>query len=106
MSPRRPAAALTSFSVLLVGLVLGPPSGVAKVPGPNGQIAYARNVPALDDTISFTIDPDGTHRRRLFPGASEFPHWSPDGERVAILACVDPPICRTAAVIVDPQTGD
>ncbi|HTG48772.1 MAG TPA: hypothetical protein VK646_14065 [Actinomycetota bacterium] len=77
----------------------------AKVPGPNGRIAFARYASKLGDTITYTADPDGTHRVRLFPGASGSPHWSPDGSRIVISACADPPVCDTAAVIVDPDTG-
>jgi Tol biopolymer transport system component len=77
----------------------------AKVPGPNGRIAFARYDPTLDDTVTYTANPDGTHVHRLFPGASGSPHWSPDGSQVAIGACADPPVCDTAAVIVNPDTG-
>lgn len=76
-----------------------------KVAGTTGRIAFARYDPALGDTVTYTANPDGSHLRQLFPGASEAPHWSPDGSRVAILACADPPVCDTAAVIVDPDTG-
>src|SRR4051794_8673801 len=77
----------------------------AKVPGANGRIAFARYDPALGDTVTFTANPDGSHVQQLLAGASEVPHWSPDGSRVAVLACADPPVCDTAAVTVDPDTG-
>jgi Tol biopolymer transport system component len=93
-------AALTMFGLVGVG-----GSVDAKVPGPNGQIVFARSDPSLDDTVTYAVNPDGTHLRQFFPGASEAPHWSPDGSKVALLACLDPPVCRTAAVIVNPDTG-
>lgn len=77
----------------------------AKVPGPVGQIAFARFDPSLGDTVTYTVNPDGSELHRLFPGASGSPRWSPDGSRVAIGACADPPVCDTEAVIVDPATG-
>jgi Tol biopolymer transport system component len=77
----------------------------AKVRGPDGQIVFGRFDPALNDEVSFTVNPDGTHLHQLFPGASEAPHWSPDGSQIALLACLDPPVCDTAAVIVNPATG-
>jgi Tol biopolymer transport system component len=71
--------------------------------GPNGLVAFARE--AGDDTISYTVNPDGTHLKRLFPGFSGGPRWSSDGRRVSVLACADPPACRTAVVIINPDTG-
>jgi hypothetical protein len=56
--PLRRATALliatTVFGALAPNLVQ------VKVPGRNGQIVFARLKPALDDTASFTVDPDGT----------------------------------------------
>ena len=64
-------------------LVLGAPVASGKVPGPNGRIAFAREIPALDgDTATFTVDPDGTSSTRLLPGGSGGPHWSPDGSEI------------------------
>ena len=98
---RAAAAAVLVFAGLVA---LGTPAQ-GNVPGPNGRIAFARDDPALDDTVTYTANPDGTHMQRLFPGASGSPHWSPDGSQVAIGACADPPVCDTAAVIVNPDTG-
>jgi Tol biopolymer transport system component len=97
------------FAIVVTAMMFGPigvgGSAEAKVPGPNGQIVFARFDPSLDDTVTYAMNPDGSHVRQLFPGASEGPHWSPDGSKVALLSCLDPPVCRTAAVIVDPDTG-
>ena len=96
-------AVVTAVTFTFVTLV-GPSAG-AVVPGPNGQIAFAREIPRLEDTASFRIDPDGTDQARLLRGASGGPHWSPDGGEIAVNACANPPDCTTAAAIVDPDTG-
>jgi TolB protein len=95
--------------LIVLGLVAGlagpaalpaPPAG-AKVPGPNGRIAFARFVPALGATATFTVNPDGTEVRQLFargsrssdgggltritsnPGGDDIPgDYSPDGKRL------------------------
>ena len=91
-------------SAMLLGLM--PPGLIeAKVPGPNGQIAFARFRPAHEDFATFTINPNGTHEQRLLPGGSELPHWAPFGKRVSVLACLNPPACTTAVGIVDPDSG-
>jgi hypothetical protein len=78
----------------------------AKVPGPNGRIAFARFDPAMDGTVTYTVNPDGSQVEQLFiRGQSEFPHWSPDGSEVSIFtACTDGEE-DCAATIVDPDTG-
>jgi Tol biopolymer transport system component len=92
--------ALTALG--LVGSV-GPVD--AKVPGPNGRIAFARFDPELGDSATYTMDPDGSDVRQLFPGASGNPRWSPDGSKITVGAsCVDGGE-NCAATIVDPDTG-
>ncbi len=70
-----------------------------------GWLVFTRFDPAIGDDATFLRHPDGS-LRRLFPGGSSGPHWSPDGELVSIAACADPPACQTAAVLVDPDTRD
>ena len=96
----------TVSAMTFLGLLAATGSAYGKVPGPNGQIAFSRFDPSLGDTVTYVVDPDGTHLRQVFPGASEAPHWSPDGSKIALVACADPPVCDTAAVIVDPNTGN
>jgi dipeptidyl aminopeptidase/acylaminoacyl peptidase len=78
----------------------------AKVPGPNGRIAFARFDPALGGTVTYTANPDGSRVQQLFThGHSEGPRWSPDGSEVSIsTACTDGEE-DCAATIVDPGTG-
>jgi TolB protein len=73
----------------------------AKVPGPNGRIAFARFDATLGTTVTYTVDPDGSHLHQLFSRSSEWPHWSPDGTQVSIFCCDD----GMAAHIVDANTG-
>jgi hypothetical protein len=79
----------------------------AKVPGPNGRIAFARIVnPDTGDSITYTANPDGSHLQQLFSADySGNPRWSPDGSRVAVLSAAGLPCCTVAAVIVNPDNG-
>ncbi len=81
--------------------VLTPLPAAANPTHPNGQIAFARYDPSLDDTVFYTINPDGAHEHQVVPFALECPHWSPDGTRLA--SCGGPDGSATA--IVDPDTG-
>jgi Tol biopolymer transport system component len=56
----------------------------AKVPGPNGRIAFSRYVQD-DNTVTYTVNPDGSHMQQLFPGFSGGPRWSPDGSQVSLI---------------------
>jgi Tol biopolymer transport system component len=78
-----------------------------KAPGQNGRIAFALFDPALDGTVTYTANPDGSHVEQLFSAApSGEPRWSPDGSQVAILApCTDGEE-NCALTIVDPDTGE
>jgi Tol biopolymer transport system component len=99
--------AITASAALAV-TALAAPAG-AKVSGPNGEIVFSRYDPNLGDTVTYIVNPDGSHLHKLLPvpspGTSENPRWSPDGSKIALLACLNPPICDTAAVIVNPDTG-
>jgi len=93
------------ISLALVCLAAATTPADAKTAGANGRIAFARFDPALQDTVTYTANSDGSDVLRLLDGASGAPHWSPDGAVVAVLTCADPPICDTAAEIVNPDTG-
>jgi hypothetical protein len=89
---------------LCAGMALPASPAQAKDPGPNGQIAFSRYVQD-DNTVTYTANPDGTHIRRLFPGFSGGPRWSPDGSQVSIFAACTDGEENCAATIVDPDTG-
>ena len=102
---------VTLFLVVAALTMLGSvgPGGEAgaKVPGPNGRIAFTRIVdPETDESLTYTANPDGTAMQPLFTADhSESPHWSPDGTEVAVLSPGGLPCCTVAAVIVNPDTG-
>jgi len=73
----------------------------AKPPQANGQILFARFDPLLDDTVLYTVNPDGSHERQVLPLPVQCPRWSPDGTR--IVTCGFPPNGATA--IIDPDDG-
>lgn len=76
----------------------------AKVPGPNGRIAFARLDPVLGELSTYTVNPDGSHVQPLV-SSSEGPHWSPDGTEVQLSkACTDGAE-NCALTIANPDTG-
>jgi Tol biopolymer transport system component len=100
--------ALAAFA--LVALTAMPAS--AKVPGANGRIAFARDDYSLGDTVTYTMNPDGSNVQPLLPAGftSGSPHWSPDGSQVAVtsglgIPCL-PPTCTGNTVIINPDNGD
>ncbi len=82
-------------------LALAPPMAAANPIHPNGQIAFARYDPSLDDTVLYTINPDGTHEQQVLPFALEGPIWSPDGTQLAGSGGPG----GSAATIIDIDTG-
>jgi Tol biopolymer transport system component len=92
---------LAGFCTVVAVLVL-PAGGSARVPGPNGQIAFFRNISPLDvgSSTTYAINPDGTAKQVLATETLR-PHWSPDGSEVA-MGCDS---CGGIALIVDPDTG-
>ena len=90
--------------VVCAGMALPASPAQAKAPGPNGRIAFSRGS-RDDNTVTYTANPDGTHIRRLFPGFSGGPRWSPDGSQVSVFAACTDGEENCAATIVDPDTG-
>jgi hypothetical protein len=74
----------------LAGVSMMP--AAAKVPGPNGRIAFARVDPAVGGTVTYTANPDGSHVKQLFSGG---PSGAPAGLRTAARSPSSPP-ARTA----------
>lgn len=84
---RRLIASVAVLIMTTLGLAAASGATQAKVPGPNGQIVFARVDPAFDDSHVFTVNPDGTHEQQLLDTFAEIPHWSPNGTRVALICC-------------------
>jgi Tol biopolymer transport system component len=90
------------FAICIAALpALNASPATANPTGPNGRIAFARYDPSLDDTVFYTINPDGTHEQQVVPFAVYCPHWSPDGTLLA--SCGGPD--GSSTVLVDPDTG-
>ena len=74
------------FAALLLSVSVAAPAQ-ATFPGDNGRIAFHRFIAADDAESIFTIRPDGFGLRRVTAFGigvySEFPDWSPNGERLA-----------------------
>lgn len=86
-------------------------SASAKVQGANGRIAFGREDYSLGDTVTYTMNPDGSNVQALLPAGltSGSPHWSPDGTEVAVtsgLGIPCPPTCTGNTVITNPDTGN
>jgi Tol biopolymer transport system component len=66
----------------LLGLVAASGSAQAQIPGPNGRIAFARQItPAIHDQghVVYTVNPDGSHLQ----GPADY---SPGGSRLLVVA--------------------
>jgi Tol biopolymer transport system component len=101
---KRLIALASAAGLIILGVVAVTGPADAKVFGRNGQIVFSRFNSSLDDFVTFILR-DGVHEQQLFPGASEFPHWSPDGSQVVLLAACPDGTDQCAAWIVDPDTG-
>jgi WD40 repeat protein len=96
-------------SAVLVAALAASGLAQAKEVASNGRILFRRPTPALGDTAFYSVWPDGSHLKLLFPGPSEEPaHWAPDGRHVAIdsqVRCPDAGFNCDAAVIVNANNG-
>jgi Tol biopolymer transport system component len=88
------------FLVATALMTLTATPAAAKPRGVNGQIVFGRDDPLLGHVL-YTINPDGSHERRVLPFGLGLPHWSRDGS--AIVA--DATAAGDAAWIIDPDTG-
>jgi Tol biopolymer transport system component len=76
--------ALALISIALMLLAATP--AWATFPGTNGRIAFgALPTPDAPGMQVFTIEPNGTGLRQIthLDGSATYPHWSPDGTRIA-----------------------
>jgi Tol biopolymer transport system component len=99
---KRSIALVTVTATMLLGFVIVTEPAQGKVFGPNGQIVFAREDPAIDDLTAFTINPDGTHESALLPGLpGECPRWSPDGTKITVPALTEDGQVTVATVNAD-----
>jgi len=100
------ATALTLAAIFFVARAIPRAERPAITPVRNGQIVFVRYDHNSGEPVAFTMDPDGTDVTQMFfsgffSGHSEWPHWSPDGSRVAVFCCDD----GKSPQFVDPDTG-
>jgi Tol biopolymer transport system component len=96
--------------LVMLGLVVGLAAFPALSASPatanptrsDGQIAFGRYDPNVDDLVLYTINPDGSQERKVVSLIVECPHWSPDGSRIATCGT---PTFEDGATIIDPDTG-
>ena len=97
---RRLIALATVASLMVLGLTAGAGPTQAKVFGRNGEILFARYDPNQDDSVIYTINPDGSDLTLVLPFALECPNWSPNGTEIATCGGLG-----ATSVIVDPDSG-
>ena len=68
-------------------------------------IVFERSVPGAEERDLYVMGPDGGGPR-LVRSAAGYPSWSPDGSRLAFLACLNPPDCTTAVALLERATGE
>jgi hypothetical protein len=87
----QPAVPRATWVVVAVGLLIvlaiaALVIGGARLTKPapfNGMIAFGRMDAAQGDTVSYVINPDGSHERQLRPETHEAVFWSPDGSKLS-----------------------
>jgi Tol biopolymer transport system component len=73
--------------------------------GAGELIVFERAVPGAEEPDLYAVGPDGGEPRLLrSPGG--YPHWSPDGSKLAFTACLNPPDCTTGVALLERSTGD
>ena len=80
-----PAWTVLAVAGVILALILATLLAVGGRPvGPptNGRIVFGRWDPAQNDTVLYTVNPDGSHLLQLRPEAHACPYWSPDGKRI------------------------
>ena len=53
----------------------------------------------------YVVRPEGGVPR-LLRNPGEYPHWSPDGSKLAFLGCLNPPDCTTSVALLERSTGE
>jgi Tol biopolymer transport system component len=76
-------ATLVTLIALLLAVVLVRHAGATFL-GTNGRIVFGRFNPSIGDDDIYSANPDGSHEVKVLAGPAECPHWSPDGNRIAV----------------------
>jgi hypothetical protein len=92
---------LSAIALCVLAAVVATPA-LARPLGHNGRIAFARYDPFFDDTVPYTINPDGTHEQQVIDLPGELPNWSMDGTRL-VTCCSPSGDSHAAADILDPD---
>ena len=81
--------ALVMSTIVAMGLLAATNQARATVPGPSpsGRIVYGRALWPSEDTLTYTINPDGTDENAIYSRTAGCVSWSPDGAKV-LLGCV------------------
>jgi hypothetical protein len=91
-----------SLAVMVLLLAVTATPAAARPSGVNGQIVFGRHDPLLHETVLYTINPDGSHERRLLDLGLSVPRWSPGGARLS--SCCSPVgDGHSASTIIDPD---
>jgi Tol biopolymer transport system component len=80
-------SAILILSSLLLAVQINQPAWAGTFPGPNGQIAFDKDITADDPQLDeiYTMNEDGSEQTQLTDNDvdDESPSWSPDGEKIA-----------------------
>jgi Tol biopolymer transport system component len=68
-------------------------------------IVFERSVPGAEERDLYVVGPD-RGEPTLLRSSGSYPDWSPDGGRLAFLACLNPPDCTTAVALMERATGE
>ena len=87
-SPAWRMLAIASLLLILILAALLAVGGRPFGPPTNGRIVFGRFDTVQQDTVLYTVNPDGTHLLKLRAETHECPYWSPDSKRITTTEAV------------------
>ena len=69
---------------------------------PAGRIVFNSGDVGANQSLVYTMKPDGSELKKLFPGTGFGARWAPDGSEISLFCCND----GMAAHFIDVETGD